>query len=224
MKELRVTPSAQSYVDLCKVTLAQILMFNRRHGEVSQMTIKSFQERDQAQAPEISEALTELEKLFCEEYHEVLVRQKIGAQVPIILTPDMINVLLLLTEKRDQCSVSKSNIFVFGQLRSNKCYRGEDALWICANECGSTNPDKLTSTKFSGHTSTLSYVLTLKNYELKKLAKFIGHNISLCKEYYRQTEPMPRLAKTCKLILAIEKGSVAEMLGQSLDDIVLPGM
>lgn len=35
MKELRETPSAQSYADLCKVTLAQILMFNCRHKEVS---------------------------------------------------------------------------------------------------------------------------------------------------------------------------------------------
>ncbi|MCI4382430.1 hypothetical protein PGIGA_G00014790 [Pangasianodon gigas] len=222
MKELRETPSAQSYADLCKVTLAQILMFNRRHGEVSQMTIKSLQERDQAQASEISEALTELEKVFCEEYCKILVRQKIGALVPIILTPDMINALMLLTEKRDQCSVSKSNIYVFGQPRSNRCYRGENALRICANECGAMNPDRLTSTRFSRHISTLSQVLTLKNHELKKLAKFIGHDISLRKEYYRQTEATPRLAKICKLILAIEKGSATEMLGQSLDDIVLP--
>ncbi|MCJ8736636.1 hypothetical protein PDJAM_G00014750 [Pangasius djambal] len=222
MKELRETPFAQSYADLCKVTLAQILMFNRRHGEVSQMTIKSLQERDQVQASEISEALTELEKVFCEGYCKILVRQKIGALVPIILTPDMISALMLLTEKRDQCSVSKSNIYVFGQPRSNRCYRGENALRICANECGAMNPDMLTSTRFSRHISTLSQVLTLKNLELKKLAKFTGHDISLRKEYYRQSEATPRLAKICKLILAIEKGSAAEMLGQSLDDIVLP--
>ncbi|XP_017332097.1 uncharacterized protein LOC108270188 isoform X5 [Ictalurus punctatus] len=221
-KELRETPSAQSYADLCKVTLAQILMFNRRHGEVSQMTIKSFQERDLLQAPESSEALTELEKVFCEDYCKILVRQKMGAFVPIILTPDMVNALMLLTEKRDQCSVFKSNIYVFGQPRSNRCYRGENALQICANECGAMDPDRLTSTKFSRHISTLCQVLTLKNHELKKLAKFIGHDISLRKEYYRQTEAMPRLAKICKLILAIEKGSAAEVLGQSLDDIALP--
>ncbi|KAK3537720.1 hypothetical protein QTP70_017893 [Hemibagrus guttatus] len=222
MKELRETPSAQSYADLCKVTLAQILMFNRRHGEVSQMTIKSFQERDQVQAPEISEALTEMEKVCCEEYCKILVHQKVGVLVPVILTPDMIDAIMLLTEKRDQCSVSKSNIFVFGQPRSDRCYRGENALRICANECGGINPDNLTSTKFSAHTSTLTQFLTLKNHELKKLAKFIGHDISLRKEYYRQSEAVPRLAKICKLILAIEKGSAAEVIGQSLDDIELP--
>ncbi|KAK3563219.1 hypothetical protein QTP86_018275 [Hemibagrus guttatus] len=222
MKELRETPSAQSYADLCKVTLAQILMFNRRHGEVSQMTIKSFQERDQVQAPEISEALTEMEKVCCEEYCKILVHQKVGVLVPVILTPDMIDAIMLLTQKRDQCSVSKSNIFVFGQPRSDRCYRGENALRICANECGGINPDNLTSTKFSAHTSTLTQFLTLKNHELKKLAKFIGHDISLRKEYYRQSEAVPRLAKICKLILAIEKGSAAEVIGQSLDDIELP--
>lgn len=224
MKELRETPSAQSYADLCKVTLAQILMFNRRHGEVSQMTMKSFQDRDQTQAPEISEALTELEKVFCEEYCKILVRQKIGALVPIILTPDMMDALMLLTEKREECSVSKTNRYVFGQPRSNRCYRGENALRICASECGAMNPEMLTSTKFSRHISTLSQVLTLKDHELKKLAKFIGHDISLRKEYYRRIEATPRLAKICTLILAIEKGSAADMLGQSLDDIVLPSM
>lgn len=224
MKELRATPSAQSYADLCKVTLAQILMFNRRHGEVSQMTMKSFQERDQAQAPEVSEALTELEKVFCEEYCKILVRQKMGAPVAIILTPEMIDALMLLTKNREECSVPKSNIFVFGQPKSNRCYRGENALRICANECGATNPAELTSTKFSRHISTLSQVLSLKNHELKMLAKFIGHDISLRKEYYRQSEATPRLAKIGKLILAIEKGCAAKVLGQSLDDIELPSM
>lgn len=223
MKELRETPSAQSYADLCKVTLAQILMFNRTHGEVSQMTIKSFQEKDQEQAPDIAEVLTELEKVLCEEYCKILVRPKMGAVVPIILTPDMIDAIMLLTEKREECSVSK-NIYVFGQPGSNRFYRGENALRICANECGATNPDELTAVKFSRHISTLSQVLNLKNHELKKLAKFIGHDISLRKEYYRQVEATPRLAKICKLILAIEKGKAAEMIGQSLDDIELPGM
>ncbi|XP_058254847.1 uncharacterized protein LOC131359209 isoform X2 [Hemibagrus wyckioides] len=222
MKALRETPSAQTYADLCKVTLAQILMFNRRQGEVSQMTIKRFQERDQVQAPEISEVLTELEKVCCEQYCKILVHQKVGVLVPVILTSDMIDALLLLTEKREQCGVPNSNIFVFGQPRNNKCYRGENALRICANECDEINPDNLTSTKFSAHISTLTQFLTLKNHELKKLAKFIGHDISLRKEYYRQSEAVPRLAKICKLILAIEKGSAAEVIGQSLDDIELP--
>ncbi|XP_053366560.1 uncharacterized protein LOC128536361 isoform X2 [Clarias gariepinus] len=225
VKHLRERPSAQHYADLCKVTLAQILMFNRRHGEVSQMTIKSFHERDNqrdVQAPEISEALTELEKVFCAEFCKILVRQKVGVLVPIILTPDMINALMLLIDKRDRCSVPRSNIYVFGQPRNNRCYRGENALQICARECGATNPNELTSTKFSRHISTLCQVLTMKNHELKNLAKFIGYDISLSKEYYRESEAMPRLAKICKLILAIEKGFVFDKLGQSLDDIVLP--
>ncbi|XP_060735274.1 uncharacterized protein LOC132852213 [Tachysurus vachellii] len=222
LRELRETPSAQSYAALCKVTLAQILMFNRRYGEVSQMTIKSFQKRDLVQPLEISELLTELEKVFCKEERKILVRWKAGAQVPTILTSDMINAIMLLTEKREQCNVSKSNIFVFGQTRSNRFYRGETALRICAHECGATYPENLISTEFSAHISTLTQILTLKNHELKKLAKFIGHDISLRKEYYRQSEAIPRLAKICKLVFAIEKGSASEMIKQSLDDIELP--
>ncbi|TSM77406.1 Histone-lysine N-methyltransferase pr-set7 [Bagarius yarrelli] len=222
MKELRETPSAQSYANLCKVTLAQILLFNRRHGEVSQLTIKSFQERDRTNHPEISDFLSELEKVFCADYCKILVRQKVGPLVPIILTPDMIDALMLLTEMRERCSVLKSNIFVFGQPKSNKCYRGENALRICASECDAMIPNNLTSIKISRHISTLTQFLSLKNHELEKLAKFIGHDISLQKEYYRQSEAVPRLAKICKLLLAIEKGKAADILRHSLDAITLP--
>ncbi|XP_036449709.1 uncharacterized protein LOC118823944 isoform X2 [Colossoma macropomum] len=221
LKELKEKPTAQSYADLSKVTLAQILTFNRRHGEVSQMTIKAFQERDKVQVPE--DALTEFEKEFFKHYCRIEVKQIVEGQVAIILTPEMISALLLLIEKREQCGVCDSNIFVFGQPKGSRySYRGENALRICAKESGAVNPEQLRSTSFSRHIATLTQVLSLKNQELEKLAKFIGHDISVRKAYYRQPEATARLAKLCKLILAIEKGSAAELLRESLDDIALP--
>ncbi|KAL6477443.1 hypothetical protein MHYP_G00132780 [Metynnis hypsauchen] len=220
-KELIEKPTAQSYADLSKVTLAQILMFNRRHGEASQMTIKAFQERDKVQVPE--DALTEFEKEFFKHYCRIEVKQIVEGQVAIILTAEMISALALLIEKREQCGVCDSNIFVFGQPKGSRySYRGENALRICAKESGAVNPEQLRSTSFSRHIAALTQVLSLKNQELEKLAKFIGHDISVRKEYYRQPEATARLTKICKLILAIEKGSAAELLRESLDDITLP--
>ncbi|XP_017546233.1 uncharacterized protein LOC108423451 isoform X1 [Pygocentrus nattereri] len=221
LKELIEKPTAQSYADLSKVTLAQILMFNRRHGEASQMTIKAFQERDKVQVPE--DALTEFEKEFFKHYCRIEVKQIVEGQVAIILTPEMISALALLIEKREQCGVCDSNIFVFGQPKGSRySYRGENALRICTKESGAVNPEQLRSTSFSRHIATLTQVLSLKNQELEKLAKFIGHDISVRKEYYRLPEATARLTKLCKLILAIEKGTAAELLRESLDDITLP--
>ncbi|KAL7872896.1 hypothetical protein AOLI_G00119670 [Acnodon oligacanthus] len=221
LKELIEKPTAQSYADLSKVTLARILMFNRRHGEVSQMTIKAFQERDKVQVPE--DALTEFEKEFFKHYCRIEVKQIMEGQVAIILTPEMISALALLIEKRKQCGVCDSNTFVFGQPKGSRySYRGENALRICAKESGAVNPEQLRSTSFSRHIATLTQVLSLKNQELEKLAKFIGHDISVRKEYYRQPEATARLTKLCKLILAIEKGTAAQLLRESLDDIALP--
>ncbi|KAI4905088.1 hypothetical protein NFI96_016806, partial [Prochilodus magdalenae] len=220
LRELKENPSAQSYADLSKVTLAQILMFNRRHGEVSQMTIGAFQERDKVQVPE--DALTEFEKEFCTHYCRIEVKQKTEGRVTIILTPDMVTAVTLLIGQREQCGVCDTNVFVFGQPKSDRCYRGENAIRICAMESGAVNPEQLRSTAFSRHIATLTQVLSLKNQELKKLAKFIGHDISVRKEYYRQPEATARLAKLCKLILAIEKGNAANLLKESLDDIVVP--
>ncbi|XP_072545195.1 uncharacterized protein [Salminus brasiliensis] len=219
MKELREAPTAQSYADLSKVMLAQILMFNRRHGEASQLTIKDFQQRDKMQFSE--DELTEFERI-CERHCKIEVEQEVGGRVMIILTSDMISALMLLIEKRGQCGVCDSNPFVFGQPKGGKYYRGENALRICAKESGAINPEHLASTEFSRHIATLTQVLSLKNQELGKLAKFIGHDISVRKEYYRKPEATARLARICKLILAIEKGSASHVLQESLDDIFIP--
>ncbi|XP_066531427.1 uncharacterized protein [Hoplias malabaricus] len=220
MKELKETPTPQSYADLSKVTLAQIMMFNRRHGEVSQLTINNFLRREKAQV--LDDALTEFEKEFCKDYCKIEVKQRMEGYVTIFLTPALVNALMLLIEKREQCGVCDSNIYVFGQHKGRKHYRGENALRICARESHAVNPDQLTSTEFSRHIATLTQVLSLQNQQLAKLAKFIGHDISVRKEYYRQPEATERLAKICELILAIEKGNVAVLLGESLDDILLP--
>ncbi|XP_035388461.1 uncharacterized protein LOC113572144 isoform X2 [Electrophorus electricus] len=221
VQELREKPSAQSYANLSKVMLAQILMFNRRLGEISNLTIKVFQERDKEQVSDTSDELTEFEKELFKDHCKLHVMQKIGSQATIILTPDMVSALMLLIEKRKQCGVYDGNRFVFGRIKGFGYYRGENALRICANECCAMNPDQLISTEFSKHIATLTQVLSLKNHELGILAKFIGYDISARKEYYRQPEATARLAKICKLILAIEKGSTSDLLGESLDDVVL---
>lgn len=222
LQELKEKSTAQGYADLSKVTLAQIMLYNRRHGEVSQMTIRDFQERDKVQVPE--DTLTEFEKEFCKQCSKIKVKQKMEGHVTIILAPEMIDALMLLIEKREQCGVSGSNQFAFGKPNSMRYYRGENALRICARESGAINPEQLRSTAFSRHIATLTQFLSLKNQELRKLAKFIGHDISVRKEYYRQPEATARLTKICKLILAIEKGIASHLLEESLDDIALPGV
>lgn len=60
--------------------------------------------------------------------------------------------------------------------------------------------------------------MNLKDHELDQVAKFMGHDIRVHREYYRLTENTLQLAKMSKLLLAIECGTTVYK-GKSLDEI-----
>ena len=51
------------------------------------------------------------------------------------------------------------------------------------------------------------------------LADFMGHDISVHREFYRLSEPTIQSARISKLLLALEKGKMHELKGKSLDEI-----
>ncbi|XP_067272563.1 uncharacterized protein [Pseudorasbora parva] len=61
--------------------------------------------------------------------------------------------------------------------------------------------------------------MNLKDNELDQLADFLGHDIRVHREYYRLPQSTIQLAKISKLLMAMEKGSVKDIQGKSLDEI-----
>ena len=73
--------------NLAKVTLAQVILFNRREGEVSNMKLKTYASRDKSKInKDVEKALTEVEKKLCHHFGLVEIRGKRGRKVPVILT------------------------------------------------------------------------------------------------------------------------------------------
>lgn len=67
-------------------------------------------------------------------------------------------------------------------------------------------------------------MLNLKNHELDQVADFLGHDIRVHREYYRLPEATTQLAKISKLLLALEKGTLANLQGKTLEEIEIEGM
>lgn len=67
-------------------------------------------------------------------------------------------------------------------------------------------------------------MLNLKNHELNQVADFLGHDIRVHREYYRLPEATTQLAKISKLLLALEKGTLANLQGKTLEEIEIEGM
>ncbi|XP_059215616.1 uncharacterized protein LOC131993639 [Centropristis striata] len=219
---LKEDASPSNWKDLAKVTLAQVILFNRRReGEVSKMSLSVYLSRDLSETHEdVNLALTELEQKLCKHFVRITVVGKRGRKVPVLLTPLMKECLDTLVERREECGVLTENGFLFALPHSVHHLRGSDCIRQLVHECsGIKNPRALTSTKLRKHIATLSTVLNLKNTELDQLADFLGHNIDVHRKHYRLPEGTLQLAKISKVLLALEQGKLGKYKGKSLDEI-----
>ena len=176
----KATP--QVYADLCKSTLAQVILFNRRRGgEVGKMLLQRFLDRNTNPVhTDVTVGLTKFEKQLCKHFSRVEIEGKRGRKVPMLLSPDVVSALELLISKRTQCKVPSSNKYMFARPLVDSYYRGNDCMRLHAQQCGADKPGLLQSTKLRKHISTMSQVMNLKEHELDQVADFLGHDIYPC--------------------------------------------
>ncbi|XP_024121096.1 uncharacterized protein LOC112142076 isoform X1 [Oryzias melastigma] len=218
---LEVDPSKKHWADLAKITLCEIIIFNRRReGEVSKMYLHSFALRDTTQThPDLELALTDLEKKLCNHFQRIEIRGKRGRKVPVLLTPEVVTSMEILVKTRFDCGVPENNPFFFGRPDAATHFRGSDVIRHTARSCGAKHPEALSSTKLRKHVATMSKVLNLKDNEMDDLADFLGHDIRVHRQYYRLPEGTLQMAKVSKVLLALEQGHLSDYKGKNLDEI-----
>ncbi|XP_074532471.1 uncharacterized protein LOC141807667 isoform X2 [Halichoeres trimaculatus] len=220
---LKQHESPQAYGELARVTLTQIILFNRRRaGEVSKMPLEAFQKRDQTELHgDVAASLSPFEQKLARHFSRVEIMGKRGRKVAVLLNPEVVCATTLLVKKRESCNVHKDNPFLFGrpECSSTSHYRGQDCVRTFAHLCGAKSPQSMRSTQLRKHIATQSQILNLKNNELDQLANFLGHDIRVHRDFYRLPEATIEVAKITKILLAMEKGTLAEFQGKSLDEI-----
>lgn len=219
---LKQNPVTSDWRELAKITLTQVILFNRRRsGEVSRMPLSVYLERDTSQThDDVNLALSLVEQKLCKHFTRITIAGKRGRKVPVLLTPVMKESIELLISKREMCGVLKENAYLFALPKSNNYLRGSDCIRQFVKECKDLRtPQALTSTKLRKHIATLSTILNLKNTELDQLADFLGHNIAVHRKHYRLPEATLQIAKMSKVLLALDQGRLGEFKGMSLDDI-----
>ena len=223
MNSLSLEPSVSCWNELCQITLAQVVVFNRRRGgEAQRMLVSEYSEssdRMENANADVTECLSRVEMALCEEFHIVHVEGKRGRKVPVLLTRAAQSQITCLLELRPVISVLSSNKFVFARRNSVEPIRSSDCLRKFSRECGAKNANTLTSTKLRKHIATMSQMLSLREHELDLLATFMGHDIRTHREFYRLPEETLQVAKVSKLLLAMENGQVASLQGRNFDDV-----
>ena len=127
---LSESPSTKAWMELAKVCLAQIILFNRRReGEVASMPLSAFSSRDTSVPHEdVDWALSEVEKKLCRHFSRIVIRGKRGSPVPILLTPKMQGALELLVRQREACGVLKDIGNMFARPIAMKPFNGSDCI------------------------------------------------------------------------------------------------
>ncbi|CAM4569659.1 unnamed protein product [Leuciscus chuanchicus] len=210
-----------SFAALAKVTLSQVILFNRRReAEVSRMLLSSFKSRDSSELHEdIAICLSEFERKLCLHFTRVEIRGKRGRKVPVLLKPSMVSAMELLVETRELCGVPAENPFTFARCGAMSAYRGGECINKAACEYGIKTPEALSSTRLRKHIATMSKILNLNKNEADQLADFLSHDIRIHRPYYRLPEGTLQLAKMSIILMAKEKGTLSDYKVKKLDDI-----
>ena len=222
VQELQGTMNQAAWVTLNKVMLARIIVLNRRRsGESAKIKVEEFQERPRPNGDKVvMEGLSNVEQELCRSLERIEIRGKRGSNVPVLLTEEMVNAIDILIERRNETGVNSANEFLFARANYGSLdhIRGCDCLRELAKEAGCKNPSIMRSTPLRKQIATVSQIINLKENELDILAKFLGHDIRVHREFYRLPQETLQVAKVSKLLLASEQG-MHGLEGKTLDEI-----
>ena len=153
------------------------------------------------------------------------IRGKRGNKVAVLLTKDIIKCIEVLISTRECIGVYPSNKYIFAvPTRNSQSYlRGNDCIAAVTSRCNLKNAAAIQSTKLRKYVATVSQILDLQDNEVEWLARHMGHDVNIHKEYYRLQDQTLELAKVSKLLLAFDEGNAGNFAGKKLDDITREG-
>lgn len=214
----------EEYRKLATATLCSLILFNRRRsGEPSLIKVKEYEQNLTSTVihGEVKESLSPFELELCKAFKRLEIRGKKGRKVPLLITREVENAMNLLIKLRGGVLTNPENSYLFCVLGNGsvKNVRGPDAMKKHVRLCGALkNPEAIYSTNLRKHVATLSQLLNLEKRELEMLANFMGHDLSIHREFYRLPEDTLQLAKCGKLMMLMETGGAGKH-GKSLSEI-----
>lgn len=189
--------SITSWLQLLKLTLISILVFNRRRpGKLERTLItdlKSLYVLSKENDPDTYDKLTSEGKTTVKTYARFTIRGKLARGVPVLLDKLNNKYIQYLIEHPQAAGVLDSNPYAFGLPQSStgakinfKYLRAVPLLRKYTFECGVKKPCLLRATLLRKHVATHSALINLDNNNIKNLQDFLGHAAKIHKDYYRQ--------------------------------------
>jgi len=121
--------------------------------------------------------------------------------VPVLLSEDVIKAIAVLVKYRSSCGIADDNPFLFANntSRNELPLRGHDCIRRVSFLAGLEFPERVTSTRLRKYMATVSQIFELSPTEVDWLARHLGHDINVHRQYYRLHDSSVELAKISKL-------------------------
>ena len=138
--------------------------------------------------------------------------------MPLLLTKEVKEAIIdVLVEKRTEGGINQENPYLFaatgngslGHLRPWECMRKV----VTSDDLKLEKPEAVTSTRLRKYVATVSQILDLQENELDWLARHLGHDIAVHREYYRLHEPTPSLQRLGRSLQRLVKEKPGSGLG-----------
>lgn len=181
-------------MSLAKVTLTSMHVFNRRRtGEIERALIEDFESHERLNKDMYSDIYNSLsmeEKQIAQKYVRFCKRGKLGRTVPVLLSNDLFECVILILKYRKEANVPEQNPYIFGLPDLNKRrYRYLRATVLMrkfAEECSARHSTTLRGTTLRKHLATHCIQFNLNDTEVTDLATFMGHADKIHRDHYRQ--------------------------------------
>ena len=156
----------------------------------------------------------------------VYVKGKRGRKVPILMTQEIVIAIECLIATRGEIGIPEENKYIFAAPTrgSMKYLRGPDCLNAVVGSLDLENPCAVKSTQLRKYVATVSQVIDLSQSELEWLARHMGHDLAVHREYYRLHDHTLELSKVSRLLMAVDEGNASKWQGKKLSEITINGM
>jgi len=211
-EKLRQSFSYCDWISLAEATLTSVHVFNRRRaGEIERVLIEDFnnyEKLNENMYTDIYKSLSAENRKIAEKYVRFCIRGKLGRTVPVLLSNNLFQNIMLILKLRKQAGVSEENPYVFGLPGHNKerykYLRACVLLRKFAVECNAKKSSSLRGTTLRKHVATYCIQLNLNDIDISDLATFMGHSDKIHKDHYRQPLASRDILKISQYLEAVQ--------------------
>lgn len=198
----------KKWVALSQLTLASILVFNRRRaGEMQNITVTDFNNREII-AEQCDTLLNTIPEETKEEINSRLeMRGKLGRTVPALLKHNVEECIQLLIHHRKNAGIRDTNDFLFALPTQTIRIRTVNVWTLMrsfATACGAENPSSLTGTNLRKHFASFCATQNLNDNDVSNLADFMGHHEDVHRKIYRQNPLSSQVSLLSPLLKAAQ--------------------